>query len=442
MSPDPTPTAHQPVGDRPVPKYKIATWALWDWGSAAFNAVIVTFVFAPYVASSVAPADGPISGSEYIARAMAVTGLVVALIAPLMGQRSDARGTRRRSVAIWSGLTWLSMAALYLVEDTPDHLLLALVLLGVGNLFFELAEVNYFAMIGQISTPENVGRISGIGWAAGYFGGIVLLALLYFGLIAPDVGWFGVTSVDGQRYRMVALLAAGWFAIFGLPLLLTIERNTPPAGARALGLLDSYRKLFADLRRLWRSDRRAVWFLLAAAIYRDGLASVFTLGAVLAVSIYGLSEADVLIFGIVANVVAGVAALAGGWIEDRVGTKRVILIALGILVASATVLLFAAGPTMFWIFGLILCISVGPAQASSRSYLAQIAPRSAEGEMFGLYATSGRAVSLLGPGLFALIAAIASERFGILGIILLLVVGAAILWRLPNRPEETPAIAD
>lgn len=130
-------------------------------------------------------------------------------------------------------------------------------------------------------------------------------------------------------------------------------------------------------------------------------------------------------FGVAANVVAAAGAFSGGVLEDRVGPKRIILLSLTGLVVSATVLLFASGPTMFWIFGLALCLWVGPAQASSRSFLARLARPQQEGQLFGLYATTGRAVSFLAPGLFALFSGVfSSDRMGIVGIALVLLVGA------------------
>jgi UMF1 family MFS transporter len=157
---------------------------------------------------------------------------------------------------------------------------------------------------------------------------------------------------------------------------------------------------------------------------------VFTFGAILAVSVYGLAQSTVLIFGVVANVVAALGSLGFGIVEDRVGPKRVIMVSLVGLLVSCTVLLFAQGTTMFWIFGLLLCLWVGPAQSSSRSFLARVAPPGREGEMFGLYATTGRAASFLAPGLFALLSGLFSDRVGILGIALVLLAGAVALSRV------------
>ena len=327
------------------------------------------------------------------------------------------------------------------MKDSPAYLWLGLVLMAAGSVFMEFAYVSYNAMLHQISTPANIGRISGFGWGSGYLGGIVVLLAAYLLFISPEVGLFGVTDAEGLRYRVLALVVAVWFAVFSIPVLLTVP-EVPATQAHRMSYLDSYKKLISDVRELFRTDRHVVWFLLASAIYRDGLAAVFSFGAVLAVSVYGLSASGVVIFGVAANVVAAVGAFVGGLIEDRIGPKTIILVSLGGLVVSATVLLFASGSTMFWIFGLALCLWVGPAQASSRSFLAQLAHPGQEGQLFGLYATTGRAVSFLAPGLFALFAGVfASDRMGILGIAVVLLAGGVcmVFVRPPSDRRWAPA---
>jgi MFS transporter, UMF1 family len=196
------------------------------------------------------------------------------------------------------------------------------------------------------------------------------------------------------------------------------------------------------VKNLFARDRNAVYFLIASALYRDGLAAVFSFGAILAVSVYGLAQDDVLIFGIVANVTAALGALVLGRIEDRVGPKRIIMVSLVGLIATSIVLLFASGTTMFWIFGLILTLWVGPAQASSRSFLAQVAPEGREGEMFGLYATTGRAASFLAPGLFALFSGLFSDRIGIVGITLVLAIGAVAMLKVSSPPRRSAKVSE
>jgi UMF1 family MFS transporter len=297
-------------------------------------------------------------------------------------------------------------------------------------------------MLPQDSRPETVGRVSGFGWSMGYFGGIVLLLICYVGFIAPDVGWFGVTSEGGANIRTLAVFSAAWFALFALPVLFAVPEKPPGPERRRVSFFASYRLLVADVKSLFARDRNAVYFLIASALYRDGLAAVFAFGAILAVSVYGLTQDDVLVFGIVANVTAALGALVLGRIEDRVGPKRIIMISLVALITTAVILLFASGPTMFWIFGLLLTLWVGPAQASSRSFLARIAPEGREGEMFGLYATTGRAASFLAPGLFALFSGLFSDRIGIVGIALVLGMGAVAMIGVSSPPRHSAQVSE
>ncbi|WP_314037995.1 MFS transporter [Dietzia sp. CH92] len=430
---------------------------MWDWGSAAFNAVIVTFVFSVYLTDSVgAGLDGPLSPATWLSVSIAVAGLVIALTAPVMGQRADRGGRRRRSLAIWTYATVLLTALMFFVDaDAPyPWFFVGLVLLAVGSITFEFGEVAYFSMLRQVSTPSTVGRVSGFGWAMGYFGGIFLLLGAFLGFIAgdgPERGLLGITTDGGMNVRLVCLLAAVWFALFALPVLRKVPEHRPSGGAAGggragevdddePGFVESYRILWADLKHLWRRDPRTVKFLIASAIFRDGLAGVFTFGAILAVTVYGLAPGDVLVFGVAANVVAALGAAAAGLVDDRVGPKTVIIGSLVAMIATMTVLLFVEGPAMFWVFGLLMCLFVGPAQSASRSFLARLAPAGSDGQMFGLYATTGRAVSFLAPALFGLFTwAFATDRAGIAGIGLVLAAGLLLLLpvRTPTRAETS-----
>ena len=428
----------------PVQRRQVFAWSLWDWGSAAWNAVITSFVFGPYVVRGVVgdAEPGGLSANTWLGISSAAAGLLVALIAPVTGQRADAGGRRKRSLAVWSGFVVAVMIGLFAVRDDPAYLWIALVLLAAGAVFSEFAGVSYNAMLPQVSTPTTVGRISGFGWSMGYFGGIVLLLICYVGFIAPDVGWFGVTAEGGLNIRALAVFSAVWFAVFALPVLFAVPELPPGPERRRVSFFASYRLLVADVKSLIARDRNAVWFLVASALYRDGLVAIFSFGAILAVSVYGMATDTVLIFGIVANVTAALGALVLGRVEDRVGPKRIIMISLVGLITTSVILLFAQGTTMFWIFGLILTLWVGPAQASSRSFLAQGAPKGREGEMFGLYATTGRGASFLAPGLFALFSGLFSDRAGIAGIALVLVVGALAMLKVSSPPRHRALVSE
>lgn len=417
----------------------VAAWALWDWGSAAFNAVLVTFIFSVYLTDSVGQQiESQFTPAQWLSWSMAVAGLVIFAVTPIMGQRSDRLGTRRRALGFWSLLTFLVMASLFFIRnDAPLYFWLGLAGLAVGSVTIQFAEVNYFAQLNQVATEDNVGRVSGLGWSAGYFGGIVLLLVCYFGFVAGEGGALGLSTEGGWNIRLVALLAALWFGVSSIPVMLRVP-EIAPSGNTTGGVAASYRELWRTLRSLWSEDRNAFAFLFASAIFRDGLSAVFSFGAVLGVSVYGLSPGDVLMFGVAANIAAALGAVVGGLIDDHVGPKAIILTCLAILTTMAGVMYVAQGATAFWICGLILCLCVGPAQASARGFLARVAPPGREGELFGLYATTGRAVSWLTPFLFGVFVSVIGQgdRGGVLAIGLVLLLGALVL-----IPVKDPAKA-
>lgn len=417
---------------------RVIAWGLWDWGSAAFNAVVTTFVFTVYLTSTEA-FGGVATVSAQLAWWTAGAGVIIALVAPITGQRSDQLGRRK----LWLGLNTYAVVAitacLAFIAPQANLLWVGLFLLAAGNIFFEFASVNYNAMLSQVSTSKNVGKVSGFGWGLGYIGGIVLLLVLYFGLISPDVGWFGVTSEGGWNVRVAMLFAAVWMGLSAIPVLLAVPETPARIGSdERLGFLASYRKLGHDIAELWRSSRQTAIFLIASAVFRDGLAGVFTFGGVLAAGTFGFSSGEVIIFAIVANLVAGVSTITVGLLDDRIGPKPVILGALiGLVVCGLAVFfLHDGGQSMFWIFGLGLCVFVGPAQSASRSFLSRTIPEGKEGEIFGLYATTGRAVSFLAPTAFGLAVTLGgAQYFGILGIVLVILIGLVLMLavRTPAR---------
>ena len=419
-----------------VPKRIVLAWGLWDWGSASFNAVVTTFVFTVYLTTAEG-FGGETVVSAQLGWALAGAGLLIALLAPVTGQRSDISGRRKFWLGVNTYIVVAITAALFFVQPDQNHLWLGLLLVAAGNVFFEFAGVNYNAMLAQISTPKTLGRVSGFGWGMGYIGGIVLLLVVYFGFISPGVGLFGVTGDDGMDVRVSMLIAAAWFGIFALPVLFAVPEYTGVGARREkVGFFASYGRLAGDIRHLWTDSRTTVYFLFASAVFRDGLAGVFTFGGVLAAGSFGFSPGEVIIFAIAANVVAGISTITVGLLDDKVGPKPVIVAALiGIVVAGfAVFFLHDGGQTVFWIFGLALCLFVGPAQSASRSYLARVIPAGREGEVFGLYATTGRAVSFLAPTAFAICVTIGGAQYwGILGIIIVVLIGLALLIPVGRR---------
>ena len=314
--------------------------------------------------------------------------------------------------------------------------MLGIALLGLGNVFFEFASVNYNAMLNHLGEKEDRGKISGFGWAAGYIGGIVLLLILYVGLIGVNV--LNVPTDAHLNIRISMVIAALWLGGFAIPVL----RNPPlpkkvQAGGDHESIIDSYKLLWRTVRTLKNEAPHTLFFLIASAVFRDGLAGVFTFGAVLAKTAFGFTAGQVMIFAIAANIVAGLATVAFGWVDDKIGPKKVIILSLSAMVVAGFGVFFlhARGPIVFWTLGLTLCVFVGPTQSASRSFLSRIIPAGREGEVFGLYATTGRAVSFMAPAMYSLFLMLGKRMtpagedytyWGILGIMLILGVGLAL----------------
>lgn len=415
-------------------------WASWDWGQAAINAVMTTFVFTVYLTSELFGSTD--HASVVLGQALTVAGVAIVLLVPVTGMRSDAAGRRKLWLTVNSLVVVALTAACVFVAPDPKYLWLGASLIAAASVFSEFASVNYNAVLTQISTPATIGKVSGFGWGMGYVGGILALALVLFGFVDPLFEWPGANTEDSWNLRWVAIFSALWFLVFALPVFFRIPESPASQSAR-IPLASSYKVLFGRIAQLWREDRNAVFFLGSSAIFRDGLAAIFTFGGVIAAGTFGFALNQVIIFAIAGNVVAALGALAGGWLDDVIGPKRVILGSLvGLLVAGLGVF-FSPEASGFWLFGLLLCLFVGPAQSASRSLLARMAPAGREGEMFGLYATTGRVVSFLAPALFTTSIALATplvepgaaQRYGILGILLVLLIGLLLL--LPIKTPRT-----
>jgi MFS transporter, UMF1 family len=436
--------------DDPRPAGQIATrsqvlsWALWDVGATGVNAIVVTFVFSVYLTRTVGD-DLPSATTpqSWLFRALALSGLVVALLAPVTGIWVDAPWRRPRVLAILTGLVVVLTSAMSLIRDDYHYLLPGLALLATTAACSELATVPYNAMLRQLSTPQTSGRISGFGLGMGYFGSVALLLIVYLMFISGDGDTRGLLDLPvagGLNVRAAMLMAAAWFIFFALPVFIVVPHPKPPPADRrqAIGFFGAYRQLWSEIVGEWRRDRNVVYYLLASAVFRDGLTGVFAFGAVLGVSVYGISDADVLLFGISASVIAAVGALLGGLLDDRLGSKPVIVGSLTSMIVVGVVLMTLSGPVAFWVCGLLLCLSIGPTLSSARTLMLRLSVDGKEGVAFGLYTTTGRAVSFLAPTLISLfIDWFGAVRAGTGGLLVVLAAGLAAMVAV-HAPHRAP----
>lgn len=425
---------------RAASRRQVISWALWDFGATGLNAVAVTFVFSIYLTNSVGDdLPGDTSATSWLGWALGLAGFSVALLAPVTGVWVDAPWRRRRVLAVLSATAVVLIASTSFVRDDYRYLALGLLLLGCASACNELATVPYNAMLRQLSTPQTSGQISGFGLGLGYFGSVTLLSVVYLAFISGDGGMLSLPVDDGQNIRAAMVFTAVWFGLFAVPVLVAVPsaKPGPMDSPEAVGFFGGYRKLWADIRSEWRRDHNVVYYLIASAVFRDGLTGIFAFGAVLGVRVYGISEADVLLFGVSASTIAAIGAVLGGLLDDRFGAKPVIVAALTAMIAVGLTLMTLDGALPFWICGLALCLFIGPTLSSARTLMMRMSAEGKEGVAFGLYTTTGRAVSYLAPMLFSVfIAVFGTDRAGMGGLVVVLAAGllAMLAVRVPPRP--------
>jgi UMF1 family MFS transporter len=421
------------------------SWALWDWASQAFPTVVTSFIFGRYITSEFfAPAGYSLEeAGQYTAFWLGISGVVagvlIALIAPIVGRRADTSGRKKFWLMVNTYLFAGTIGLMFFVAPSSDFFVFGLVLLAAGGIFFEFATVNYNSMLNEVARPHERGKISQFGWGLGYIGGIILLVMALWIIQFGGAELLGIPDTDALSVRVVMVISMFWVIIFSIPLMLKVPEAKPIAGTENEGVLLAYKKLIRSLVTMRKENPNLLKFLIASAVYRDGLNGVFAYGAVLGGIAFGLDLTEIILFGIAANIVAGIGAFVGSFFEDRVGSRKIIFVSLvGVIVGGFGVFIFeSAGTIAFFSFGLFLCTFVGPAQAASRTMMSRLSADDRQGEAFGLYATTGRAVSFLAPAAWAIFVGLFSPIYGILGLMLILVVGLLLL--ISVRAVAAPA---
>ena len=410
---------------------KAWAWAFYDWANSAFPTVVSTFVIAAYFAQGIAP--DPATGQSQWGWMQAIAALVIAAISPVLGAVADAGGRRRMMLALATLITALATAAIWFAQPDPAFTLYALICVGIATVGFEVGTVFYNSMLTQVAPRERIGRVSGLAWGLGYAGGLACLGACLLLLVQPNPALFGLDRDAAEHVRATALLVAAWLLLFAWPTLVALPDppgRKPSWGQAAAGGLTEAKRLLKGLPQ--RPD--LLRFLVARLFYTDGLNTLFAFGAIYAAGVFGMGFEQILLFGIAMNVAAGLGAAGFALVEDRVGSRRMVLAALAAMVALGLPLLLTTSETWFWILALSLGLFFGPAQAASRAFMARMAPPAEASAWFGLFALSGRVTGFLGPAtLAAVTAATDSQRLGMATVLVFLALGALILATVKER---------
>jgi UMF1 family MFS transporter len=414
---------------RDVPKI-VWSWAFYDWANSAFTTLVVTFVYSTYFTKAMAPDE--VTGTTWWSRAVAVSALLTAVLAPILGAAADRAGARKRFLAVTTALCICATTLLGFVSPSMANAgLVALTLFVIADISFESGNVFYNAFLPTIASPERIGRVSGYGWGLGYAGGLVCMGLALTGFVRPEVPWFGLSTAEGFNVRATNFLVAAWFLVFSIPLFLFVPER------RLAGVRVDARAALRELARTIRTIRQygeIVKFLIARLVFNDGLVTVFAFGGIYAAGTFRMSLSEVILFGVALNVASGLGAVVFGFVDDKIGGKKTILVTLVALSLATLLAVWAPNRLWFWIAGLLIGVFVGPNQAASRSLMGRFVPERHQAEFFGFFAFSGKATSFLGPLLLGTVTqAFDSQRMGVATVIAFFLVGGVLLATVDER---------
>ena len=401
---------------------KIFNFALYDFANSAFTTIIITFIFATYFAKQIAP--NPILGQSYWGWTIGITGFLVAIIGPILGSFADKKNKIVFFIRLFSLLCIIFTSLLWFSKPSQSYLFYTLIIVGVANLFYELSLIFYNSLLKDISTKKNLGKSSGFGFALGYVGGIIILLISIKLFIDNDSLPFGLTKAESENIRAVTLLVSIWFLIFSSPFLFFVIRENKKKIKKNLS------SNFEDLKKLiWKKKISVLGkFLIARMLYADGLNAIIVMGGIFAVGVFNLEIKDLLKLSILMNVTAFIGAFVGGIANDKYGSKIVIIFSLIGLILSSTAILFTFSASMFFFLAAINGLFIGPIQSASRVVITAILNKNNQGKGFGLFATSGKLTSFMGPLLVSTVTFIfASQRIGFSAAIILLLAGLIIL---------------
>ena len=413
---------------------EIWSWCFYDFGNSAFTTLVITFIYSTYFTKAIA--ENEIDGTFLWSQAIAITAVIVSLLSPILGAIADKGGYRKIFLAL---TTYISIGATALLFfPIKGQILFALILVVIANVNFELGGVFYNAYLPEIVSRKKIGRISGIGWGAGYLGGLLAMLVAMIGFVSPDVPWFGLNIDTGEHIRATNILVAAWFFIFTLPAILYLkEKKVESANRIGIVVLNSIQALKKTFQEI-KIYKNTVRFLISRLIYNDGLVTIFAFGAIYASGTFGFTFNEIMIFGIVLNIAAGSGAFLMGYIDDVIGGKLTIQISLIGLMIAVLLAVFANSKLLFWVSGIIVGLFAGPNQSASRSLMGRLTPPDKINEFYGFFAFSGKLTSFLGPMLLGIFTKyFSSQRYGVAVVFIFFFVGF-LLMRNVNEPDADP----
>ena len=393
-------------------------YALYDWACSPVPTLHATFIFAVYFTTQIAPENG----TSYWGYMTALASLSVAIVAPFLGGMADAKSIRKLMLLIFTFIGGVSTLMLWNILPDNSFMLHALIISFISIFAMELTFVFYNSLLSSVAKPEQMGFVSGISWGFGYFGAIVCLLIALFVFIQAKEPPFGLTWDDSGPVRATMILAGIWLFFFSVPAFLFIkEQKTKVEKISPIRRLVQGFKIILQIPGLLR-------FMIARMLYTDGLTVVFAFAGIYAAKVFDFPQSKVIIFAIAVNLFCGIGAIAGGFLEDRIGPFKTVRFSLFALLILGTGILLAPTEIWFWIFALLVGIFIGPVQSSSRSLVARYAPAEHRAQIFGFYMFAGKSTSFIGPAIYGWLVMVSGiERAGMLIVIIFFIAGLVLL---------------
>jgi UMF1 family MFS transporter len=416
---------------------ELRAWVLYDWANSAMVVVIITAVFPIYFSSVAARDLAPAVATARFATATTLALIAIAVLAPVLGTIADVMPLKKPLLGTFLAIGVTAVAAMATIG--PGEWLFAAVLFAVANVGANGSFVFYDSLLPHIARDDELDRVSSAGYAIGYLGGGLLLALNLAWIQRPD--WFGLPhgpDLSARDATLPARLAfvsvAAWWAVFALPLFRRVkEPRVATSGERGF---DAVRSAFRRLARTAQAIREypdAARMLLAFLVYNDGIGTIIRMAAIYGTEI-GIGRGALIAAILLVQFIGIPCAFAFGGLARRIGAKRAILLGLAVYAGIAVFGYFVRTTAQFFALAVAVGAVQGGTQALSRSLFASLVPRDRTGEFFGFFAVTEKFAGILGPAIFAATVAVTgSSRSAILGVIAFFVVGAALLRKVDAR---------
>ncbi len=390
---------------RPVARREIFGWAMFDFANSSYTTVIVTVAYSVYFTRLVAP---PGRGDLLWGVGVLVSNALVVVLSPLVGAVADDSGRKKLFLFVSYAGCVAGTAALWWVR--PGAVVLGLALFVVSNIAYSFGENFAGAFLPEISTPDNIGRISGFGWGLGYFGGLFALLAVY-PLLAGD---FVAANVGPLRWAWV--VTAAFFGIAAIPTFVLLQERAPRGPSRTLAehARMGYARL-AETRRAIGRFRQLARFLAVFFVFTCGLAAVIYFSAIYASRTLGFDGGELIVLFLVIQISSAAGALGFGWIQDRLGAIRTVRLTLLLWLAVVVAAYFATTKPAFWAISLVAGLGIGSLQSACRALVGLFSPVEKAGEFFGFWGLAGKAAFAVGPFAFGALSSVTgSQRTAIL----------------------------